>query len=103
MARHQPTRFCKLEQPTLPTMADERILIVENEREVAELIQQCLQQQGYSVVGIAENGEQGLQQAVELRPDLALMDIHLGSGLDGVQIAERLQADLSIPVIFLTG
>src|SRR5207244_13382023 len=54
-------------------------------------------------VAFPETGEQALRQAAELRPDLALMDIHLKGGLDGVEVAERLHGQFKIPVVFLTG
>src|SRR5437764_11723587 len=84
-------------------MASERILIVEDEAAVARLIETFLAHAGYNVVGLAETGEQALHQAAELRPDLALMDIHLKGGLDGVEVAERLRAQFNMPVVFLTG
>src|SRR5438552_4229668 len=84
-------------------MAHERILIVEDETAVAHLVEGYLAQEGYFVVGIAETGERGIEDASKLRADLALMDIHLGGELDGIQAAEQLQTQFDIPVVFLTG
>jgi len=84
-------------------MAGERILIVEDEALVADLIKTCLTKADYVIAATAETGEEGLRRAAELRPDLALMDIHLKGGLDGIQVATRLREEFGIPVVFLTG
>src|SRR5436190_12143911 len=83
-------------------MTKERILIVEDELAVAEAIEGSLTREGYAV-SITTTGEQGVRCAAELRPDLALLDIQLKGAIDGVQVAQRLQSDFDVPVIFLTG
>jgi len=84
-------------------MAGERILVVEDETQVSDLIQRYLEKAGYSVVACLATGDAAVQEAERLRPDLALMDIHLPGKLDGVAAAEWLHERLSIPVVFLTG
>ena len=61
-----------------------RVLIVEDERIVAEDIAQCLEESGYDVVGIANDSERALGLADEHRPDLILMDIVIQGERDGV-------------------
>jgi DNA-binding response OmpR family regulator len=58
-------------------MAAKRILIVEDEPEIAQLIRQFLEKSGYEVAGAAGTGEEALAEAERLQPDLALMDISL--------------------------
>lgn len=79
-----------------------RILVVEDERIVARDIEATLQQLGYEVVGTVGTGEAAVDAVDELRPDLVMMDIHLGSGIDGVEAADLIRLRHTIPVIFLT-
>jgi len=79
-----------------------RILIVEDESVVALDIDDHLQSLGYQVVGRATTGAQAVSLALEQQPDLILMDIKLKGDLDGVESAERILAQVDIPIIFLT-
>jgi len=79
-----------------------RMLIVEDERIVAEDIGRSLDKLGYSVLGIASSGEEAVKKAEELGPDLVLMDIVLKGGMDGVAAAREIQARLKIPVVYVT-
>jgi PAS domain S-box-containing protein len=79
-----------------------RILIVEDEGIVAEDIQEILENLGSSVTGIASSGEEAVGMASETRPDLVLMDIMLGSDMDGVEAAQEIYDSLNIPVVYLT-
>ncbi len=84
-------------------MTASRILIVEDEILSAENIQDLLVSFGYEVPGIAVTGEEALQKAEELPPNLVLMNIKLkNSRLDGIETAEQLRARLDVPVIYLT-
>jgi len=82
--------------------SDLRIMIVEDELTVADDIQNCLQNLGYSVVATVSSGEQSIKKAQELRPDLVLMDIILKKEMNGIQTAEIVQREFNIPVIYLT-
>ena len=79
-----------------------RILIVEDEALVARDLQNTLRGLGYEITSIARTGFEALQSASELRPDLALMDVKLSDGSDGIDTAKLLQQEFSIPVVFLT-
>ncbi|MBC8167967.1 MAG: PAS domain S-box protein [Bryobacteraceae bacterium] len=83
-------------------MISKRILIVEDERVVAEQLQQSLSAQGYDVVGISSSGEDAVADGQRTRPDLVVMDILLSGKLDGISAAQQLQP-LGIPVVYLTG
>lgn len=78
------------------------ILVVEDERIIAKGIERRLKGLGYEVVGLASTGEEAVRQAAGMRPDLVLMDIQLGEGMDGVEAAHQIRAQLCIPVVFLT-
>lgn len=79
-----------------------RILVVEDDRLIAAGIAKRLRVLGYEVVGQASNGEEGVSTARLMRPDLVLMDIDLGRGMDGVEAARLIREILDIPVVFLT-
>jgi signal transduction histidine kinase len=57
---------------------------------------------GYEVIGEAGSGEEAIQQAHELEPDLILMDINLGAGMDGITAAEKIKKLYGISSIYLT-
>jgi PAS domain S-box-containing protein len=82
-------------------MSQPRILIVEDEAIVAMDLRLHLQDLGYSVCGLASTGEDAIVQAKAQRPSLVLMDISLGTGMDGIEAAHHLQ-DMGVPVVFLT-
>jgi PAS domain S-box-containing protein len=84
-------------------MSKQRILVVEDDPAVADLIVRYLKRSGYEVAACVASGEDALVEAARSRPHLALMDIGLRGDLDGVQTAERLQARFDVPVVFLTG
>jgi len=57
---------------------------------------------GHRVVGAAHSPDQAIQMARLKRPDLLLVDINLGSGMDGIEMAHEITAEREVPVIFLT-
>ena len=77
------------------------ILVVEDEHIVARDIQAMLEGLDYAT-SIAISGEEALQKAEELRPDLVLMDIVLRGRMDGVKVAAQMRDRFQIPVIYLT-
>jgi CheY-like chemotaxis protein len=84
-------------------MAATKILIVEDECPIAMDVAACLTRLGYYVIGVAESSDRALQLAGVERPHLALMDIRLTGGLDGIDTAALLRAHYGIPVVYLTG
>src|SRR5436309_4156449 len=81
-----------------------RVLVVEDERDVADLIRYNLTKEGYDVV-VAPTGSDALKQAREVHPDLVLLDIMVPQ-LNGWEVCRRLKQDAdtkNIPVIMVTG
>jgi DNA-binding response OmpR family regulator len=77
------------------------ILIVDDEYAVARGIQYALEQEGYQVT-IAGSGEEALGVAIDLAPDLIVLDVRM-PGIDGFETLRRLRADGSkAPVLMLT-
>jgi len=84
-------------------MANELILIVEDNPKNLKLVRDTLQVKGYQTIE-AETGEEGVRLAHERHPALVLMDIQL-PGINGVEALKRLRADPvtnSTPVIAIT-
>jgi PAS domain S-box-containing protein len=79
-----------------------RILIVEDEQRIARVLKATLEHRGYQVVGSAATGEDAVEMAAELRPDLALMDIVLSGRMDGIEAAAVIRSSYAIPVVYLT-
>ncbi|MCK4312778.1 MAG: response regulator, partial [Candidatus Cloacimonetes bacterium] len=83
-------------------MDNKRILIVEDERIVAEDIKRTLVNYNYEVCSILSYGEEAVIEVKELLPDLILMDIMLDGEMDGIEAAKKIYKEFGIPVIFLT-
>ncbi|MCC5647161.1 response regulator [Nostoc sp. CHAB 5824] len=83
-------------------MTKAKILVVEDEAIVAKDLQYRLIKFGYTVPTIASSGEEAIKKAVEISPDLVLMDIKLKGSIDGIEAAQEIYKRLDIPVIYLT-
>src|SRR5688572_22894701 len=79
-----------------------RMLVVEDERIVSMDLQRRLKAMGYEIAGSAASGEEAIQKAEALRPDMVLMHLMLDGELDGIQAAEVIRAPFKLPVIYLT-
>lgn len=80
-----------------------KILVVDDDKDLRYLLKTNLGESGYHVI-TAENGEEGLQKAKEVVPDLILLDIQM-PGKDGGEVSAELKKDpktKNIPIIFLT-
>jgi PAS domain S-box-containing protein len=84
-------------------MTEISLLIVEDEKLFTHALKSLLSKLGYTVLGNTETGEEAIQFARELRPDLILMDIHLGKGISGIEAASIIWEDYHIPVIYVSG
>src|SRR5262245_47110098 len=84
--------------PSKPT-----VLVIEDEADIAELVQFNLEREGFGVV-VARDGERGLAEARLRRPSLVVLDLML-PGVDGLEVCRQLRAGedtRSLPVIMLT-
>ncbi len=81
-----------------------RVLVVEDEQDVAELLRYNLAKEGYDVV-VADNGAEALRRAREAKPEVILLDIMVPQ-LNGWEVCRRLKQDpetRALPVIMVTG
>ena len=79
-----------------------KILIVDDEAVIALRLQKRLAEMGYEVPEIAFSGEEVVEKAGRLKPDLILMDVMMPGKLDGIDAAKKIKAEFNIPVVFLT-
>jgi len=86
----------------MPKTLKKQILVVEDEGLIAEDIKRRLERFGYTVPAIASSGEEALQLARYAPFDLAVMDIHIKGGMDGIATAQALKDELDLPVVYLT-
>ena len=81
-----------------------RILLIEDEPDIRELMKMFLELEGHEIV-MADNAEDGLAHAENIDPAVILMDLSLPGELDGFEATRRLRADPrfdAIPIIALT-
>ena len=77
-------------------------MLVDDEAIITMQLEKRLSSMGYEVVGVASSGEESVNMARQLRPDLVLMDIVMPGKVDGIDAASKIRAELDIPIIFLT-
>jgi len=84
-------------------MSKEKILVVDDEEDILELVKYNLEREGFQV-HCAKSGEKALKKALEDPPELIVLDLML-PGIDGLEVARRLkknQRAASIPIVMLT-
>lgn len=79
-----------------------RILILEDEAEIADDLRETLEEFGYIITDCVQSGEAALKSIETREPDIALCDIKINGYMDGIQTAEEIKKKLNIPIIFLT-
>ncbi len=77
-----------------------RVLVVEDDRNVADVVVRYLEREGFDVVGVGD-GYEALTRAEAEPPDIVVLDLML-PGLDGLEVCRRLRASTPVPVIMLT-
>src|SRR3954467_9404679 len=79
---------------------DPRVLVVEDDEEIAQVLQRSLRLEGYEV-RLAQDGVAALDQASAFNPDLVVLDLGL-PGMDGIDVAKRLRSADDVPILMLT-
>ena len=79
-----------------------RILVVEDELLVGLDIACMLEERGYEVVDVVDNGTRAVATAANEHPDLILMDITIRGAMDGIEAAKAIHEQDHIPVVFVT-
>jgi PAS domain S-box-containing protein len=83
-------------------MNNTQILVVEDNGIIGENIRRKLKSMGYGVPNLVMFGQEAIETAAEVRPDLVLMDIGLAGEMDGVEAARQIRTRFDIPVVYLT-
>ncbi|MCT4620424.1 MAG: response regulator transcription factor [Marinisporobacter sp.] len=81
-------------------MSKERILVVDDELQIQELIRMYLMKEGFDVI-CASNGDDAYEVALQKKPDLIILDI-LMPGLDGLETCTELRKKTDVPILFLS-
>ena len=79
-----------------------KILVVEDEAIILLQLEEILHAIGYTVAGLAASGEDAVEKARRLKPDLVLMDIVMPGRMNGIEAAKIITEELDIPVVFVT-
>ena len=79
-----------------------KILVVDDEAIITMQLEERLTAMGYSVAGMAASGEDAIEKARRLSPDLVLMDIVMPGKLNGIEAAKTITGEMGIPVVFVT-
>jgi two-component system, response regulator PdtaR len=82
---------------------DTPILIVDDDNLVRLGIRMTLEDAGFRNIQVARTGAAAIKMASRHRPAVVLMDIRLGSGMDGIEAAQKIRQTHPCKVIFLTG
>ena len=91
-----PAGWKDYERPTVSN----KILVVDDERSITDLIEYNLRRNGYEVA-VAQDGRQALRMAQTEQPDLVILDLML-PGMDGLDVCRALRRESSTPIIMLT-
>ncbi|TBL72678.1 response regulator transcription factor [Paenibacillus thalictri] len=81
-------------------MTGEKIMIVDDEPEIVELIELYLLKEGFQVISI-QDGSEVIDQVMEHRPDLIILDILL-PGMDGIEVCRQLRKKVHTPILFVS-
>ena len=81
-----------------------RVLVVDDDRVIQQLLEVNLQLEGYEVVATASDGREALDKIAELKPDLVILDIMMPK-MDGLEVCRHLKAEptlAKIPIVLLS-
>jgi CheY-like chemotaxis protein/DNA-binding PadR family transcriptional regulator len=79
-----------------------KILVVDDEAIITMQLEERLSSMGYTISGMAASGEEAVEKAHRLLPDIVLMDIVMPGKMNGIEAAKKITDELDIPVVFVT-
>ena len=104
MSNKEPSVACPAGLPLQAVLSTEtstgRVLVVEDDAEIADVLRRSLRQEGHEV-RTAGDGVEALDAADEFIPDLVVLDLGLPR-LDGVEVCRRLRSESDVPILILT-
>lgn len=78
-----------------------KVLLVEDEPIVALGLQSMIRNEGYEIVGVAQDGQEGLDMIKSLHPDVAIVDVKLPV-MDGIALTKSAMSEVPLPIVILT-
>ena len=79
-----------------------KVLVVDDEAIITMQLEERLSSMGYTISGMAASGEEAIEKARRLLPDIVLMDIVMPGKMNGIDAAKIITEELDIPVVFVT-
>jgi CheY-like chemotaxis protein/DNA-binding PadR family transcriptional regulator len=79
-----------------------KVLVVDDEAIITMQLEERLTALGYEVAGMAASGEDSIEKARRLKPDIVLMDIVMPGKMNGIEAAKQIYDEMEIPVVFVT-
>ena len=89
-----------MEEPIIMEKEIKTILVIDDEPAIRDLLKYNLEREGYQIIE-ASDGVEGINVALEQKPDIILLDIMLPK-LDGLSVCKRIKNSMNIPIIMLT-
>lgn len=80
-----------------------KIILVEDDKMLCTIFEMFISEMGHDLIGIYQDAETAIENCRETKPDIAILDIHIGGELNGIEAAKIIQQDYKIPIIFLSG
>ena len=85
------------------TPIKKRILVVEDDKDIAETMSRTLERMEYTVVDVVSSGDEIVEKVFNTRPDVVLMDVVLDGTINGIEASRRIEEFVNVPIIFVTG
>ncbi len=82
-------------------MTEATVVVVEDDRNIADLVELYLRQEGFRVVQ-APTGQRGIDVVRDQRPTMVILDVGLPGGMDGLEVCRRLRSASDVPILMLT-
>ena len=79
-----------------------RILVVEDDPDISNLLSLFIKKYGYELCGVAESGEDAIRLMKATSPDVVFIDYLLKGSMDGVDLAQYINKEVHIPFIYIT-
>jgi len=98
-----PARNISSKPVSYPVTKKEKVMIVDDDEIIRNLMQLRLKMLGYETCALAESGEEAVKLSEQTKPDLVFMDIMMPGKLDGISAARIIKANSNAQIIFFSG
>ena len=79
-----------------------KVMVVEDEGIIALVLKSRLEKMGFEVPEPISSGQEAINRFPAMMPDIVMMDVTLGKGMDGISTAAQLKRERDVPIIFLS-